>query len=108
MTQESHIIYEQSKSNYLYTISDVANTFGVSKKTVYSMLNTLKEEYPQEQFFVRMPFRLRFSQGHIDKIIRCLNSKRETKAPIGKSKEQPLADNAFDNPQVAKAKKKLR
>ena len=96
------------QSNFLFTITDVANSFGVSKKTVYSMLNTLKEEYPQEQFFVRVPFRLRFSQGHIDKIIECLNSKKEIKAPIGKSKEQPLAEDAFANPQVAKAKKKLR
>jgi len=95
-------------SNVLHTITDVASIFGVSKKTVYSILNDLKEEYPQEEFYVRVPFRLRFSQGHIDKIIECLNSKNVREVPSGKSKEQPLADNAFDNPQVAKVKKKLK
>lgn len=91
----------------LYTISEVANKLKTTKKTVYSILNSLKVDYPETEFFVRVPKRLRFSNSHIEKIVECLNLKSERTVHIGKLKEVQLADDAFVNPAVEKVKKKL-
>ena len=77
----------------LFTMSEVAKKLKVSKKTVYSILNSLKEDFPTTEFFVRVPKCLRFSNNHIEKIVKCLNSKNSETVDLGTIKQIKLTNN---------------